>query len=73
MVCKVQGHNGKLEILITHQRKPSDTEKMQLTLFYNDMFRDRILHCSEQNTRHFFTYLKHLSILCRSFLLSVAR
>ena len=55
MVCKVQGHNGKLVILIAHQRKPSDTEKMQLILFYNDRFRDRILHCSEQNTRHFFT------------------
>ena len=68
MVCKVQGHNGKLVMLIAHQRKPSDTEKMQLILFYSDRFRDRILHCSEQNTRHFFTSIIKIPEHSRSFL-----
>ena len=70
MVCNVQGHNGKLVILIAHQKKPSDTEKMQFSLFYNDRFRDHILHCSEQNTRHFFKSIIKTPEHSRSFLMS---
>ena len=62
--------NSKLVILIAHQRKPSDTEKMQLILFYNNRFRDRILHSSEQNTLHFFTSIFKTPQHSRSFLLS---